>query len=293
MPLDGLELIRQGKVRDLYRTEAGILMVASDRISVYDVVLPTPIPHKGAVLTGLSVFWFDRLKKIVRNHLISTNVDDFPAEAKAHADELRGRSMLVKPANVVPIECVARGYITGSGWKEYKQTRSVCGIELPAGFKESQKLPEPIFTPTTKADVGHDQAITFEQASSIAGEETMKVCRDISLELYTEAAAYAETRGIIIADTKFEFGIVDEEIILIDEALTPDSSRFWPADQFAPGGSVPSFDKQYVRDWADSTGWDHTAPGPEIPEPVVENTRRRYIEAYEQITDRSFVEWIL
>ena len=292
MTLKGLNLIKQGKVRDLYTTDAGILMVASDRISAYDVVLPTPIPHKGAVLTGLSVFWFDQLKDIVSNHLISTNPDDFPPEAKQHADALRGRTMLVKPAEVVPIECVARGYITGSGWKEYKASQSVCGIALPAGLKESEKLPEPIFTPATKEDEGHDENIDFERTASIAGRETAERLRDLTLRLYTEAAAYALERGIIIADTKFEFGFIDGELTLVDEALTPDSSRFWPADEWKPGGSVPSFDKQYVRDWLDSSGWDHTPPGPELPDEVVGRTRAKYVDAYERLTGKSFEDWI-
>jgi phosphoribosylaminoimidazole-succinocarboxamide synthase len=292
MTLKGLNLVKQGKVRDLYTTDAGILMVASDRISAYDVVLPTPIPHKGAVLTGLSVFWFDRLKHIVANHLISTNPDDFPPEAKEHADALRGRTMLVKPAEVVPIECVARGYITGSGWKEYKASQSVCGIALPAGLKESEKLPEPIFTPATKEDEGHDENIDFERAASIAGRETAEKLRDLTLRLYTEAAAYALERGIIIADTKFEFGFIDGELTLVDEALTPDSSRFWPADEWAPGGAVPSFDKQYVRDWLDESGWDHSPPGPDLPDAVVDRTRAKYVDAYERLTGRSFEEWL-
>jgi len=292
MTLEGLQLIKQGKVRDLYTTEAGVLMVASDRISAYDVVLPTPIPHKGAVLTGTSVFWFDKLKHIVPNHLISTNPDDFPPEAKEHADALRARTMLVKPAEVVPIECVARGYITGSGWKEYKASQSVCGIGLPAGLKESEKLPEPIFTPATKEEEGHDENIDFERAAGIAGRETAEKLRDLTLRLYTEAAAYALERGIIIADTKFEFGFIDGELTLVDEALTPDSSRFWPADEWKPGGSVPSFDKQYVRDWLDESGWDHTPPGPDLPDAVVDRTRAKYVEAYERITGRSFEEWL-
>jgi phosphoribosylaminoimidazole-succinocarboxamide synthase len=292
MQLEGLKHVKQGKVRDLYETDAGILMVASDRISAFDVVLPTPVPGKGAVLTGLSVFWFDRLKDIVGNHLLSTNPDDFPPEAKQHADYLRGRSMLVKRAEVVPIECVARGYITGSGWKEYKQSQSVCGIALPAGLQESAKLPEPIFTPSTKADVGHDENIDFERACEIAGRATMERVRDLTLALYSTAAAYAETRGIVIADTKFEFGTVDGEIVLIDEALTPDSSRFWPANEWKPGGAVPSYDKQYVRDWLDSSGWDHSPPGPELPDTVVDNTRRKYVEAYEELTGRPFSEWL-
>ena len=292
MTLKGLNLIKQGKVRDLYTTDAGILMVASDRISAYDVVLPTPIPHKGAVLTGTSIFWFEKLKHIVSNHLISTNPDDFPPEAKEHADALRGRTMLVKPADVVPIECVARGYITGSGWKEYKASQSVCGIGLPGGLKESEKLPEPIFTPATKEDEGHDENIDFERAAGIAGRETAEKLRDLTLRLYSEAAAYALERGIIIADTKFEFGFIDGELTLIDEALTPDSSRFWPADEWKPGGSVPSFDKQYVRDWLDESGWDHTPPGPELPDAVVDSTRAKYVEAYERLTGRSFEDWI-
>ena len=292
MTLKGLNLVKQGKVRDLYNTDAGILMVASDRISAYDVVLPTPIPHKGAVLTGTSIFWFDKLKHMVSNHLISTNPDDFPPEAKEHADSLRGRTMLVKPAEVVPIECVARGYITGSGWKEYKASESVCGIGLPSGLKESEKLPEPIFTPATKEDEGHDENIDFERAASIAGRETAEKLRDLTLRLYTEAAAYALERGIIIADTKFEFGFIDGELTLIDEALTPDSSRFWPANEWKPGGSVPSFDKQYVRDWLDESGWDHTPPGPDLPDVVVDQTRAKYVEAYERITGKSFEEWI-
>jgi phosphoribosylaminoimidazole-succinocarboxamide synthase len=292
MTLNGLKLVKQGKVRDLYNTDAGILMVASDRISAYDVVLPTPIPHKGAVLTGTSIFWFEKLGHIVSNHLISTNPDDFPPEAKEHADALRGRTMLVKPAEVVPIECVARGYITGSGWKEYKASQSVCGIGLPAGLKESEKLPEPIFTPATKEDEGHDENIDFERAAGIAGRETAEKLRDLTLRLYTEAAAYALERGIIIADTKFEFGFIDGELTLVDEALTPDSSRFWPADEWKPGGSVPSFDKQYVRDWLDESGWDHTPPGPDLPDAVVDRTRAKYVDAYERLTGRSFEDWI-
>jgi phosphoribosylaminoimidazole-succinocarboxamide synthase len=292
MTLEGLQLVKQGKVRDLYSTDAGTLMVASDRISAYDVVLPTPIPHKGAVLTGLSVFWFDRLKDIVSNHLVSTNPDDFPPEAKAHADALRGRTMLVKPAEVVPIECVARGYITGSGWKEYTASQSVCGIALPDGLRESDKLPEPIFTPATKEDEGHDENIDFDRTASIVGKATAEQLRDLTLALYTRAAAYAAERGIIIADTKFEFGFIDGTLTLIDEALTPDSSRFWPADEYAPGGSVPSFDKQYVRDWLDESGWDHNPPGPDLPDTVVDRTRAKYVEAYERLTGRSFEEWL-
>jgi phosphoribosylaminoimidazole-succinocarboxamide synthase len=285
-------MVRQGKVRDMYRTQAGIVMVASDRISAYDVVLPTPIPDKGAVLTGLSTYWFDRTTGIVPNHMISTQPDDYPPEAKQHADELRGRSMLVREADPVLIECVARGYITGSGWKEYKDNGTVCGITLPKGLVESEQLPEPIFTPATKADTGHDENISFERAADIAGIELMTALRDLTLELYSFAATHARERGIIIADTKFEFGITDGDILLIDEALTPDSSRFWPASEYEPGRGQPSFDKQYVRDWLDASGWDHSPPGPDLPADVVANTRGKYVEAYERITGTSFDGWL-
>ena len=290
--MDGLTMVRQGKVRDMYKTQAGIVMVASDRISAYDVVLPTPIPDKGAVLTGLSAYWFDRTTGIVANHMISTQPDDYPPEAKQHAGALRGRSMLVKEAEPVLIECVARGYITGSGWKEYQQDGTVCGIRLPKGLVESQQLPEPIFTPATKADTGHDENISFERAAEIAGDELMTKLRDYTLQLYSSAAEHARERGIIIADTKFEFGIVDGEVLLIDEALTPDSSRFWPASEYEPGRGQPSFDKQYVRDWLDSAGWDHAPPGPDLPADVVANTRGKYVEAYERITGLSFDDWL-
>ncbi len=285
-------MVRQGKVRDMYRTNAGIIMVASDRISAYDVVLPTPIPDKGAVLTALSAYWFDRTTGIIANHMISTQPDDYPPEAKQHANELRGRSMLVREAEPVLIECVARGYITGSGWKEYKETGTVCGITLPKGLVESDQLPEPIFTPATKADTGHDENISFERAAGIAGLELMTALRDVTLSLYSFAAEHARERGIIIADTKFEFGVTDGDILLIDEALTPDSSRFWPASEYRPGRGQPSFDKQYVRDWLDATGWDHTPPGPDLPADVVANTRAKYVEAYERITGKSFADWL-
>jgi phosphoribosylaminoimidazole-succinocarboxamide synthase len=291
--VEGLTLIKRGKVRDLYRTDAGILMVASDRISAYDVILPTPIPDKGKVLTGLSVHWFSALRDVVGNHLISTTVDDFPPEAKQHRDELAGRTMLVREAEIVPVECVARGYITGSGWKEYRADGTVCGIRLPGGLQESQQLPEPIFTPATKAEDGdHDENISFERASSIAGVEVMTTLRDLTLTLYTRAAAIARERGIIIADTKFEFGLIDGDVVLCDEALTPDSSRFWPLDSWKPGGSVPSFDKQYVRDWLDASGWDHSPPAPELPDEVVVGTRAKYIEAYERLAGAPFSEWL-
>ncbi|MHB8513119.1 MAG: phosphoribosylaminoimidazolesuccinocarboxamide synthase [Actinomycetota bacterium] len=292
MTLAGLELIKQGKVRDLYRTSEGILMVASDRLSAYDVVLPTPIPDKGSVLTGLSVFWFGRMSGIIGNHLLSTAPEDFPPEAKEHADALRGRAMLVRETKVVPIECVARGYISGSGWKEYKSNGTVCGIKLPAGLQESEKLPQPIFTPATKEETGHDENISFERACEIAGEKIMRQLREATLAIYSEAARFAESKGIIIADTKFEFGAFDDQTILIDEVLTPDSSRFWPADQYEPGSSPPSFDKQYVRDWLDRSGWDHNPPGPSLPDDVVANTRAKYVEAFEKISDASFDRWL-
>jgi phosphoribosylaminoimidazole-succinocarboxamide synthase len=289
---DELMLVKQGKVRDMYRTQAGIVMVASDRISAYDVVLPTAIPDKGAVLTALSAYWFERTRDIVPNHMISTQVDDYPPEAKGRSAEFRGRSMLVREAEPVPIECVARGYITGSGWKEYRQSGSVCGIRLPDGLKESEKLPEPIFTPATKAETGHDENISFEQAAEIAGRETMEALRDLTLGLYSFGAEQAAAKGVIIADTKFEFGVLDGDLILIDEALTPDSSRFWPAATYKAGGPQPSFDKQYVRDWLDAQGWDHSPPGPDLPDDVVEGTRTKYVEAYELITGASFDEWL-
>jgi len=290
--LQGLELIKQGKVRDMYRTSAGIVMVASDRISAYDVVLPTAIPDKGAVLTGLSAYWFEQTAGIVRNHVISTQPDDYPPEAKQHADYLRGRSMLVREAEPVLIECVARGYLSGSGWKEYKSSGVVCGIELPKGLSESDKLPEPIFTPATKADTGHDENIDFERAAEIAGRSTMEALRDLTLRIYGFGAELAAAKGVIIADTKFEFGVLDDDVILIDEVLTPDSSRFWPASEYQPGRGQPSFDKQYLRDWLDASGWDHSEPGPELPDDVVENTRAKYVEAYERITGSSFDAWL-
>jgi phosphoribosylaminoimidazole-succinocarboxamide synthase len=274
MPIEGLNLVKQGKVRDMYETSEGILMVASDRISAYDVVLPTPITHKGAVLAGLSAFWFGETTDIITNHLITTNPDDFPPEAKQHADFLRGRAMLVRPAEVVPIECVARGYLSGSGWKEYKASQSVCGIPLPGGLKESDELPEPIFTPATKAEEGHDENISFERACDIAGRDVMEELRDATLSLYAFAAGLARSKGIIIADTKFEFGSIDGELT------------------YRPGGPQPSFDKQYVRDWLDEKGWDHSPPAPELPQEVAERTREKYVEAYEAITGASFDEWL-
>jgi phosphoribosylaminoimidazole-succinocarboxamide synthase len=256
-----------------------LLMVASDRISAYDVVLPTPIPDKGKVLTGLSVFWFARTEAIVPNHLISTEVPD----------EARGRGLIVRKLAVFPVECVARGYLSGSGWREYREHGTVCGIELPPGLRESDRLPEPVFTPATKAEQGeHDENIDFDRAAEIIGDRPlMEELRRISIEIYRRGSGHAAERGIILADTKFEFGSSPgAEIVLADEVLTPDSSRFWPADQYEPGEGQPSFDKQYVRDYSDSVGWDHTPPGPELPDEVVQNTRAKYVEAYERITER-------
>jgi phosphoribosylaminoimidazole-succinocarboxamide synthase len=288
------EMLAQGKVRDLYPAGEDLLMVASDRISAFDVVLPTPIPGKGQVLTGLSLYWFDLLQSLVPNHVLTADVGAFPAPFTGRYDELAGRAMLVRRAQVVPVECVARGYITGSGWKDYQKTGAVCGITLPSGLVESQRLPEPIFTPTTKAATGHDMPLTFDETASQVGADQAARLRELTLALYERAAEHARERGIILADTKFEFGIVDgAELILVDEALTPDSSRFWPADEYEPGHGQPSFDKQYVRDWLDASGWDHEPPPPEIPDDIVSQTRARYVEAYERITGESFEAYLV
>jgi phosphoribosylaminoimidazole-succinocarboxamide synthase len=269
-----------GKVREMYELDGDLLMVASDRISVYDVVLPTPIPDKGKVLTQMSVFWFETTGEIVPNHFLS---EDVPEEAT-------DRGIRVRKLEMYPVECVVRGYLSGSGWREYRESGAVCGIHLPAGLRESDKLPEPIFTPATKAELGdHDENIDFARAAEIIGDQAlMEELRRISIELYEYAAGHAAERGIILADTKFEFGrFAGAEVVLADEVLTPDSSRFWPADEYEPGRPQPSFDKQYVRDWSDQTGWDHSPPGPELPPDVVEQTRAKYLEAYERITGRS------
>ena len=280
-------LIAQGKVRDIYQAgDDRLLLVASDRISTYDVVHPTPIPDKGKVLTGLTAFWLERAVGICPNHQLS--LIDVP-------EEFRGRAMLVERLEMVPVECVVRGYITGSGWKDYLATGAVCGIELPAGLRESEQLPEPIFTPATKADLGdHDENVDFERAAEIVGDRALlEELRRISLALYEHGAAHARERGIILADTKFEFGRrPDGTIVLGDEVMTPDSSRFWPADGYEPGRSQPSFDKQYVRDWAAGTGWDKTAPAPALPDDVIEGTRARYLEAYERIAGEPFERWL-
>lgn len=286
--LSSRKLLASGKVREIYDWDADrLMMVASDRISTYDVVHPTPIPGKGKVLTGLSVFWFERTGEIVDNHLISYR-DEVP-------EEVRGRALLVKRLEMFPVECVVRGYITGSGWKDYQRTGSVCGIELPPGLSESEQLPEPIFTPATKAEVGdHDENVDFDRAAELLGDRPLlEELRRLSLALYSYGAEHARSRGIILADTKFEFGRdKNGRIVLADEVLTPDSSRFWPADGYAPGTSQPSFDKQFVRDWAAGSGWDKTAPAPALPDDVIDGTRRRYEEAYERVSGEPFSAWL-
>jgi phosphoribosylaminoimidazole-succinocarboxamide synthase len=285
--LNGLKLLRRGKVRDLYEYGEKILLIASDRISAFDVVLPTPIPMKGAVLTQLSQFWFDMMRDIVPNHLLSTDVDEFPADLQQFRDVLRLRSMLSVNATMFPIECIARGYITGSGWKEYKESGTVCGIPLPAGLRECDRLPEPIFTPATKAESGHDMNISFEEAAKIVGSDHATKLRDLTINIYNRAVEYALPRGIIIADVKFEFGLYNGEIILCDELLTPDSSRFWPRTSYRPGKPQASFDKQYVRDYLEQIHFDKKPPGPELPPAVVKGTTEKYLEAYRLLTGQS------
>lgn len=283
-------MLRRGKVRDVYAIEDKLLIVTTDRISAFDVVLPNPIPFKGAVLTAFSVFWFDFLKDIVDNHLISTYVDEFPEPLSRHQDQLEGRSMLVVRTEVFPIECVARGYLAGSGWKEYQKTGEVCGIKLPAGMKESDKLPEPIFTPATKEETGHDENISEREMARRIGDDATRRLKELTLMLYSRAAEYADSRGIIIADTKFEFGVSDGRVILIDEALTPDSSRFWPKETYEPGRGQPSFDKQYLRDYLETLDWNKQPPGPILPETVVKRTSEKYLEAYRLLTGRTLTD---
>jgi phosphoribosylaminoimidazole-succinocarboxamide synthase len=277
-------LVARGKVRDLYDLGDRLLMVATDRLSAFDVVLPTPIPDKGRVLTQLSLFWFETLRDVVPNHVLSAT--EFPRNLEGHLGELSGRAMVVRKTQPVPIECVVRGYLSGSGWKDYRATGKICGIELPAGLRESDRLPEPIFTPSTKATQGHDENISFEDAAARVGRPLAEKLREVSLEIYKRGTAYAEPRGIILADTKFEFGLLGDELIWIDEALTPDSSRFWPATGYAPGQAQPSFDKQYVRDYLERIGWNKQAPGPELPPDVVAATRQKYRDAYRLLTGR-------
>src|SRR5437870_4956554 len=284
-----LQLARRGKVRDVYNVDDDhLLIVATDRISAFDCILPTPIERKGEILTALSKFWFGRLERVIPNHLITTEVEEMPEAIRRHSEKLRGRSMFVRRTEVFPVECVVRGYLSGSGWKDYQRTSEVCGHKLSGGLRDSEQLAEPIFTPATKAETGHDENISEAQMGGIVGEDIMKYLRDMSLRVYSEAADYARGRGIIIADTKFEFGRdKDSEIILIDEALTPDSSRFWPIDSYEVGKSQPSFDKQYVRDYLESIKWNKQPPCPELPPEIAQATTARYLEAYEMITGES------
>ncbi len=282
-----LKLVRKGKVRDIYDTGEAFLMVTTDRLSAFDVVLPDGIEGKGKVLTQISAYWFKVMEDIVGNHIISVDVNEFPAVCKPYADILEGRSMLVKKAEPLQVECIVRGYISGSGWKSYQKEGHVCGIQLAEGLKESEQLPEPLYTPSTKAEVGdHDINVDFDETVKILGKETAEKLRDLSLAIYKKGAEMALEKGIIIADTKFEFGVVDGEIILIDEVLTPDSSRFWPQASYAPGGGQKSFDKQFVRDWLETQDWDKTAPGPNLPEEIRKNTSEKYWEALTLLTGK-------
>ena len=281
----GLKLRGRGKVRDIYEVGDKLLIVATDRLSAFDVVLPTPIPDKGKVLTQISLFWFDTLTNIIPNHVLSAK--DFTGELAPYAAALQGRAMVVRKTEPLPVECVVRGYISGSGWKDYQKTAAICGISLPPGLRESDKLPKPIFTPSTKATTGHDENISFEETVAQIGRPLAEKIRDTSLEIYQQASDRASKHGIIIADTKFEFGLIGDELIWIDEALTPDSSRFWPADQYSPGQAQPSFDKQYVRDYLERIGWNKQAPGPELPADVVKATQAKYREAYAKVTGRA------
>jgi phosphoribosylaminoimidazole-succinocarboxamide synthase len=284
--LAGVERHGRGKVRDVYRVDGKLLIIATDRISAFDYILPTGIPDKGRVLTQLSIFWFDFLRDLTPTHFLTADISEYPDPLPRFADQVTGRSMLVKRANMIEIECVARGYISGSGWKEYQKQGTVCGIQLPKGLRESDKLPEPIFTPATKAQTGHDENVSFEHVVSLIGEDLAKRLRDLTLEIYSRAARYAETKGIIIADTKFEFGFVGDELVLGDEVLTPDSSRFWPADTYKPGGPQFSFDKQFVRDYLESIQWNKQPPAPPLPQEVAAKTSEKYRQAYSILTGR-------
>jgi len=284
-----LNLVKRGKVRDIYDLGDALLMVASDRISAFDVVMPEIVPDKGKILNLISLYWFDIMSDLVPNHVITGDVKAFPESCRPYADLLAGRTMLVKKCEPLPIECVVRGYISGSGWKSYQKEQRVCGIRLPAGLKESDRLPEPIFTPSTKEEVGvHDINIDFEEAAQRVGRPMAEKVRDVSLAIYKKGARLALEKGIIIADTKFEFGIADGDLILIDEVLTPDSSRFWPSNQYTPGGPQPSFDKQYLRDYLDSIKWNKQPPAPHLPEDVIANTRKKYLEALQAITGTTY-----
>ncbi len=286
LELPGVKKLRSGKVREIFDLGDRLLLVASDRISAFDVIMPNGIPRKGEVLTQISYFWFDQFASLVPNHLLAGANDPLPAALQPFAGKLARRFMMVKKAKPLAIECIVRGYLSGSGWKEYRQSQTVCGIPLPAGLAESAELPEPIFTPSTKAETGHDENISFAQAQKIIGAELAGAARDLSLKIYRAARDYARARGIIIADTKFEFGLAHGKLILIDEVLTPDSSRFWPADQYVPGKGQPSFDKQFVRDYLETLDWNKTPPGPVLPPEVVARTTAKYLEAYERLTGR-------
>jgi phosphoribosylaminoimidazole-succinocarboxamide synthase len=286
LDLPGIKKIKSGKVREIFDLGDRLLLVASDRISAFDVIMPNGIPRKGEVLTQISFFWFDRFASLVPNHLLAGANDPLPANLQPFSDKVARRSMIVKKAKPLAIECIVRGYLSGSGWKEYKKSQTVCGIPLPGGLTESAELPEAIFTPSTKAEEGHDENISFAQACNIVGQDLATQARDLSLKIYSAGRDYARQRGIIIADTKFEFGVSDGKLILIDEVLTPDSSRFWPADQYQPGKGQPSFDKQFVRDYLETLDWDKTPPGPKLPEDVVAKTSGKYLEAYEKLTGK-------
>ena len=288
LDLPGIPKVRSGKVREMFDLGDRLLMVASDRISAYDVVMPNGIPRKGEVLTLFSHFWFDRAADLVPNHLLSKADEPLPEAVQSHADQIGRRAMVVKKAQPLAIECVVRGYLAGSGWKEYQKQGTVCGISLPDGLENSSQLPEPIFTPATKAEEGHDENISFDEAVNIVGKNVAEQARELSIKLYERGRHHAAEKGIIIADTKFEFGIFEGELILIDEVLTPDSSRFWPADLYAPGRSQPSFDKQFVRDYLETLDWDKTPPGPELPADIVQKTSEKYIEAYTRVTGLDF-----
>lgn len=289
LDLPGFKKLRSGKVREIFDLGDRLLFVASDRISAFDCVMPNGIPHKGQVLTQISYFWFDQTAGFQPNHLLSRAGDSLPSNLAPFAAQLSGRSMLVKKAKPLAIECVVRGYLAGSGWKEYRASQTVCGVKLPPGLKESSELPEPIFTPATKAETGHDENISFEQAAGIVGQDIAEKARAASLRIYNTARDYARKRGIIIADTKFEFGLYEGELILIDEVLTPDSSRFWPADQYQPGKGQPSFDKQFVRDYLETLDWDKQPPAPPLPSEVVARTESKYLEAYERLTGKKLL----
>lgn len=286
--IPGLKVFRQGKVRDVYDLEDKLLIVATDRISAFDCIMPNGIPDKGRILTSMSLFWFEFTREFIPDHLLAHKIEDLPPFLRDYSSQLDGRSMLVRKTRPLSVECVARGYLAGTGWKDYQETGAICGIELPSGLVQAQELPETIFTPATKADTGHDENISFEQAAGIIGTETAERVRDLTIQIYEKAREYAINRGIIISDTKFEFGILDGEIILIDEVLTPDSSRFWPVSSYQVGQSPPSFDKQFVRDYLEGLDWDKTPPAPELPAEIVSKTREKYMEAYRMLTGREF-----